>query len=119
MTTVDLTRAAKWAKQLLQDHPGTETYEAGIQLAAAQICEVLREFDLQAFKEKFKDADPAEYVKLLTCLLHLSDGKLKHEKYRTEVAERKAEREQALEDSKPAGMTPEQMAEFKRALREL
>ena len=90
-----------------------------MQLAASQICEVLRHFDVEDLTKKIKKGDPDDYARLILSLWRLTDGGLKYEKYRAEVAETKAKLEQTLKASEPSGMTPEQMAEFRQLLDQL
>ena len=108
-----------WARELLDQHKGKEIQEAAMQLAASQICEVLRTFNVKDLADKVNGGDPDDYARLILSLWRLTDGGLKYEKYRAEVAETKAKLEQSLKASESSGMTPEQLAEFRRLLDQL
>jgi hypothetical protein len=108
-----------WARELLDQHKGKEIQEAAMQLAASQICEVLKNFDVEELTKKIKKGNPDDYARLILSLWRLTDGGLKYEKYRAEVAETKAKLEQSLKASESSGMTPEQLAEFRRLLDQL
>jgi hypothetical protein len=65
---------------------------------------VLLEFDTKVLKEQL-NGDAEGYAKLVHVMARLSEGGLKYEKYRAEVAEGKARILKELEMGRKEGMT--------------
>jgi hypothetical protein len=105
----------EFALEIMKDE-SSRLKEAGIEIAAAQIYELLADFDPLSLREKL-DGDPAQFARIVGALARLSDGGLKYERYRAEVAERKAEIERDLAKAGPGGLTPEAVAEIERKVR--
>src|SRR5207249_6381370 len=74
----------EFALELAKANKGKALEEAALQVAAAQIYEVLMNFDATTLKEKLA-GDPVNYTRLIHALAKLSDGGLKYERYRAEV----------------------------------
>ena len=98
--------AREFALDVLRDHQDTTISEATLQLAASQIYEVITEFDPKTLKKQLR-GDPENYARLVNTLFRLTDSGLKYERYRAEVAQRKANIEKELALSEPGGITPE------------
>jgi len=92
--------------------------QAWLQLAAAQLYELLSTFDPRSLRAKLK-GDPAVYARLVTALAKLGDGELKYARYRAEVAECKARLQAGLAQAKGGGVPDEAFAEFEAALKKL
>ncbi len=105
----------EFALEIMKDE-NSRLKEAGIEIAAAQIYELLADFDPLSLREKL-DGDPAQFARIVSALARLSDGGLKYERYRAEVAERKAEIERDLAKSGPGGLTAEAVAEIEKKVR--
>jgi hypothetical protein len=95
----------EFALQMVRENSGTAVQEAGLQLAAVQIYELLMDLNPKSLKKKLT-GDPANYMRLVTVLTRLSDGGLKYERYRAEVAERKARIEAELTRAEGKGISP-------------
>jgi len=111
-----LERIRDFALRVVKENQGTVVQEAGLQVAAAQIYEVLMEFDATVLKEHLKKGDAHSYAKLVNVMARLGDGGLKYEKYRGDVAERKERVLRELAKGKRGGMTK---ARFERIERNL
>jgi len=94
------------AGELARDGRGGETREAGVELAAQQILEVLANFEPASLGKALK-GDVASYTRLVKAVVSLSDSGLKLERYRAEVAARKAAIEHELGEARTAGLSPE------------
>lgn len=97
-------RMRESALRMVQRNEGAKVSEAGLQLAAAQIFEVLLEFDPKVLKRKL-NGDAEVYARLVHVMARLSEGGLKYEKYRAEVAERKERLLRELAEVKKEGLT--------------
>ena len=112
-----LERIREFALKVVKQNEGAVVQEAGLQLAAAQIYELLMEFDPAVLKEQLKNGDANGYTKLVNVMARLSDGGLKQEKYRVEVAVKKAIIEKELKNaSEEGGLSPEAIAKMQHAL---
>jgi hypothetical protein len=92
------------ALKVVKEKQGTLIQEAGLQLAAEQIYQVLMDFDPKVLKKGLK-GDVSEYAKLVNVMARLGDGGLRYEKYRAEVAERKERILKELKKAERGGMT--------------
>jgi hypothetical protein len=99
-------RTRDFAIKSVQTHGGSTVHEASLSLAASQVYELLTHFDTDNLREKM-DKDPVAFNRLLNTLARLADEGLKYERYRAEVAERKAKIEKELADTKPGGISLE------------
>jgi len=86
----NIEKLREFALKVVQSNEGTIMQQAGMKMAAAQIYELLMNYDAQVLKERLKEGDAVDYAKLVNLMARLSDGGLKQEKYRDEVEERKA-----------------------------
>jgi hypothetical protein len=102
----DMRSKREFAMDIVRENEGGEIQEASMQIAASQIYQVLIEFDLSSLEESLKD-DPENYARIVNALFKLSDGGLKYQRYRAEVALRKANIEKEMARSEPGGITPE------------
>ncbi len=94
---------------------GGALYEGSLELAAACMFELLKNFDPRAVREQIEE-DPAQFARILGIMARLSDGGLKYEKYRAQVAERKTRLGRMLREAGDKGLTPERRAEIEREL---
>jgi hypothetical protein len=105
----------EFALALLQANSGATIQEAGLQIAAAQIYDLLINLNPKSLKKKL-ETDPAQYTRMITTLTRLSEGGLKYEQYRAEVAERKAKIVAELARNQGAGLSEESKAVIEREL---
>jgi len=103
------------AKSSWEPYPQAPT-SSSTKVAAAQIYELLMNYDPKVLKERLKEGDTSDYAKLVNVVARLSDGGLKHERYRDEVVERKERIMRELEQGKREGMTKERFARIERNL---
>lgn len=104
------------ALKVLKDCQGTAIEEAGLKVAAAQIFQVLMGFDPKVLKRRL-GRNAEGYAKLVHAMARLSEGRLKYERYRAEVAARKEELLRELEEAKKGGgLTRERLERFERNL---
>ena len=96
----------EFAMEAARGNEGSVLHEAGLQLAAAQVYELLMDFEPESLKAKLKGS-PENYARLVTVLSRLSEGGLKYERYRAQVALHKANIQKELANSEPGGITPE------------
>src|SRR4051812_972067 len=96
------------ALDVVKMNGGESVQEAGLQLASMQIYELLMALNPKNLKNHV-EGDPVNYARVLAALTRLGDGGLKYERYRAEVAERKANIERELTSaSAPASGIPPQ-----------
>jgi hypothetical protein len=112
-----LDRLREMAKQVPGSSGGNLIQEAGLRMAADQIYEMLCWFNPKVFKKKVQE-NLADYARVIAMLVRLSEGGLKYERYRAEVAERKASMEQELTAAaKTGGVSPEFLEFMERELK--
>jgi len=92
------------ALKVVKEKQGTLIQEAGLQLASSQIYQVLMDFDPKVLK---KGLNRNGYARLVQMMARLSEGELKYERYRAEVAERKEKLLKDVEEGKSGGATKE------------
>jgi hypothetical protein len=97
------------ALRVVKESQGTLIQEAGLQLAASQIYQVLMDFDPKVLKKKL-NRNAEGYARLVHVMARLSEGGLKYDRYRAEVAERKEKILRELEKGKRGGMTKARFA---------
>jgi hypothetical protein len=111
-----LERLKEEAGRFLQAAEGSRLKEAGTELAAAHLYEVLLAFEPGRLGRKLQN-DPALYVRLVSTLAGLGETELKYLRYRAEVAEQKAVLERELNAArKDSGLRPESLAAIENAL---
>src|SRR5205823_5513256 len=93
----------------------SEKEQASLDLAASHIYELLHKFEPESLKEPL-NGDPQNYTRILYALFKLSELNLKLERYRAEVAERKALIQSALAKAGERGITPETRAQIEQEL---
>jgi hypothetical protein len=95
------------AWRIVKEDKGKVVQEAGLQIAATHIYEILTAFDPSTLNLKLK-GNPENYARIVNVLARISDGGLRFERYRAEVAERKAKIEQAIKRAREGGgISPE------------
>jgi hypothetical protein len=97
---------------VVKSSEGTLVQEAAMKVAAAQIYELLMNYDPNVLKARLKEGDTSDYAKLVNSIVRIGDGGLKQERYRDEVAEREARKEEA----KRGGLTKEELENIERDL---
>jgi len=114
---VDMRIMREFAQEVVRENQGKDLQEAAIQIAASHIYQILMEYNPEKLKNRVKSGEPEAYAKLVTALVKLSDGGLKYERYRAEVAEKKEKMQRMVKDAKEGGgMTQEEFAEFESLL---
>jgi signal transduction histidine kinase len=106
---------ADLALRIAKENEGTVIHWAGLQTAAAQILELLSDFDAKSLKATL-DGDTQNYARLTHVLARLSEAALKYDRYRAEIAEKKEKLQQMLREAKEGGMAPESIANLEDAL---
>jgi hypothetical protein len=109
---------SEFGVQAGRENEDSAAQQAGLQLAAAQLYELLSTFDPRSLRAKLK-GDPAVYARLVTALAKLGDGELKFARYRAEVAECKARLQAGVAKAEGGGVPDEVLAEFKAELKKL
>lgn len=105
----------EFALRIVQENEGSSIHEAGLQLAASQIFELLDGIDVPSMKEKLAD-DPENFSKIVSALARISKEALGFEKFKQVVAEQKRKIEGALAAAKnKGGLTPETLATIEQA----
>ena len=92
------------ALKVVKEKQGTLIQEAGLQLAASQIYQVLMDFDPKVLN-KGLNRNGEGYARLVHVMARLTEGELKYERYRAEVAERKERILKELQEAKEGGLT--------------
>ena len=113
----ELERLRELAAMVTGSNEASSIQEASVQVAAAHLFELLAWFNPKVFKKKVHHNLP-DYARVVNMLVKLSDGGLKYERYRAEVAERKAKMQKALEaDKEQRGLSPEAREIIERELK--
>lgn len=86
----DMRAKREFALRIVSENEGGKIHEAGLNLAASQIFELLQDFDVTAMKEKMAD-DPENFSKVVSALARISKEALGFEKYRDAVVNAKVE----------------------------
>lgn len=111
----DMRAKREFALRIVQENEGGKIHEAGLNLAASQIFELLQDFDVSALKERLAD-NPEEFSKVVSALARISKEALGFEKYRELVAEQKRKITEALSAAKgKGGITPETLQTIEQA----
>jgi hypothetical protein len=82
----DMQQKREFALRIVQENEGGKIHEAGLNLAASQIFELLQDFDVSTLKEQLAE-DPENYSKVVSALARISKEALGFEKYRAAVKE--------------------------------
>lgn len=111
----DMRAKREFAFSIVRDNEGSNIHEAGLQLAASQIFELLEGINVEEMKEKLAD-DPENFSKIVSALARISKEALGFEKFKQVVAEQKRKIEGALALAKnKGGLTPETLATIEQA----
>jgi hypothetical protein len=111
----DMRAKREFALRIVSENEGGKIHEAGLNLAASQIFELLQDFDVAAMKEKLAE-NPEEFSKLVSALARISKEALGFEKYRELVAEQKRKINEALNSAKSkGGLTAETLQTIEQA----
>lgn len=110
----DMRAKREFALRIVQDNEGSNIHEAGLQLAASQIFEVLEDINVEDLKAKLAN-DPENFSKIVGALAKISKEALGFEKFKQLVLEQKRKIEAALNTAKKSGLTPETLATIEQA----
>ena len=112
----DMRIKREFAMDVVKQNEGGKIHEAGLNLAASQIFEVLQDFDIAALKERLAE-DPENFIGVVRALSGITKEAREFEKYREFVAERKREIEAAIADgTSKGGITRETLAKIRNEL---
>ena len=115
----DMRSKREFAMDIVRENEGSKIHEAGLQIAATQIYEILTDFDVNTIKEKLQ-GDPENFARVVNAMAKLSDGGLKYERYRSEVAAARARMESeiaAAKKSASGGISEETLERIERELK--
>lgn len=111
----DMRAKREFALRIVSENEGGKIHEAGLNLAASQIFELLQDFDVSSMKDKLAE-NPEEFSKIVSALARISKEALGFEKYRELVAEQKRKINDALNAAKgKGGITPETLQTIEQA----
>ena len=111
----EMRETREFALQVMRENQGKVVSEAGLEVAASQLYQMLMKFNLAELKKKLK-AEPEAYSKLLQMLARVSGEGLKHERHRAELERDKAKVEKEARAEEKAKESEEEMDEVLRAL---
>jgi hypothetical protein len=111
----DMRFKREFALELVKENEGSVVHEAGLQVAASQIYELLTDFDVESLKTALK-SDPENYSRLVNAMSKLSDSGLKYQRYKAEVKAAREKIERELTAGKEGGLTPEAIGKIQEAL---
>src|SRR5438270_9381372 len=113
----ELDRVRDLAEKITGSNEDGSVQEATLRVAGCQLFDLLAWFNLKAFKKKVHN-NLSDYARVLNMLVKLSDGGLKLERYRAEVAERKANMQKQLgAESEKGGISTEFLEFMERELK--
>ncbi len=113
----DMKFKREFALQLVKENEGSVVHEAGLQVAASQIYELLTDFDVETLKASLK-GDPENYSRIVNAMSKLSETGLKYDRYKAEVAAVKARIAKEIEAGKgKGGITAETLQKIESELR--
>jgi hypothetical protein len=98
------------AEDLASEH-GSKIHQAGLQVAAARLCDLLMELEPCELRQILEE-DPDKYTRLLNALVRLSDGQLRCEEHQAKLAEKA----NAGKAAAPGGISEASLAQAKEAL---
>jgi hypothetical protein len=113
---INIDKLREFATRVVESNEGTMVQQAAMKVAAAQIYELLMNYDPKVLKERLKEGDTSDYAKLVNVMARVSDGGLKQEKYRDERADLKARIQAQLEDAQRGGLTKEHLSSIEKDL---
>ncbi len=111
----DMKFKREFALELVKQNEGSVVHEAGLQVAASQIYELLTDFDVESLKKALA-SDPTNYSRVVNAMSKLSDSGLKYERYKAEVRTAREKIEREMTAAKEGGLTPEAVARIQEAL---
>jgi len=111
----DLCARQEFALDLLRQNEGHTIHDAARLLAASQLADVIRDFDVQSLKQALAD-QPEYYGRVVNALTKLSRDNLEYEHYRFRVAQQKARIEAELNRASGGGLTQETIRQIEAAL---
>jgi hypothetical protein len=110
----DMRAKREFAMEIVRQNEGSKIHEAGLNMAASQIFELLEDFDAAAMRESLKN-DPENYSRIVGALAKISKESLTFQKYRDLVAEQKRKLEAVIKTQfQKGGVTKEAREEFER-----
>lgn len=113
----DMRARREFAMEVVKENQGSHVHEAGLQIAASQIYELLSDFDVETLKEKLS-GDPENFARVVNAMAKLSDSGLKYERYHAEVQAAKERMQRELNAAKSkGGITPETLERIEHELR--
>jgi hypothetical protein len=97
----------EFAMDLLAEKDGTKIHQATLQVAAANLVELVVDLDPTTLRQTLEE-DPEKYTRLLHAIARLSDGEIRCERHRNQEAERLAKiaKDKAVAEKK-GGISPE------------
>jgi hypothetical protein len=113
----DMRAKREFALQVVKENEGSQIHEAGLQIAATQIYELLSDFDVETLKEKLAGS-PEDFARVVNAMAKLSDSGLKYNRYHAEVQAAKSRLEAELGRAKSkGGISPETLELIERELK--
>lgn len=113
----DMRDRREFALRIVKENEGSAVHEAGLQIAASQIYELLSDFDVGTLKEKLA-GDPENYSRVVNAMAKLSDSGLKYERYHAEVQATKQRIEAELGRARnKGGIQPETLERIEAELK--
>lgn len=113
----DMRARREFAMDVVKNNEGSAVHEAGLQIAASQIYELLSDFDVETLKEKL-EGDPENYSRVVNAMAKLSDSGLKYERYHAEVQAAKQRIEAELGRARnKGGLQPETLERIEAELK--
>ncbi len=104
---VEIIRAKQeFALDLFCEKDGNKIHQATLQIAAANLCELLIDLDPNSLRELL-ETNPDKYTRLLNAIARLSDGQLKCERHRAQEAERESRLAKEQTPALPGGISDE------------
>ena len=90
----------EFAGDLVRENDGLQTHQAGFQIAALQICDLVNDFDPALLKEALQ-TNPTHYAMLLNAYTHLLNAMPKLSQAEAECQRRRSEAAAAAVQAKP------------------
>jgi hypothetical protein len=96
----------EFAMDLVRDTAPHKVHQAILQIAAANLCQLLLELDPNSLRELI-EKEPDKYTRLLNAIVRLSDGQIKAERFTAEVSEKRASLAREKAPAEPGGISEE------------
>jgi hypothetical protein len=96
----------EFAFDLVCKKDGNKIHQATLQIAAANLCELLVDLDPNTMRDLLQTS-PDKYTRLLNAIARLSDGELKHQRHCIQEAEREARLAKDKSSPQPGGISDE------------